>query len=33
MTPEAYRAAKEWMDFRASFGEEIAGESWVLRNT
>ncbi len=33
MTPEAYRAAKEWMDFRASFGEEITGESWVLRNT
>ena len=33
MTPEAYRGAKEWMDFRASFGEEITGESWVLRNT
>jgi hypothetical protein len=33
MTPEAYRATKEWMDFRASFGEEITGESWVLRNT
>jgi hypothetical protein len=30
MTPEAYSAVKEWMDFRASFGE---GESWVLRNT
>lgn len=26
MTPEAYRAVKEWMDFRASFGEEITGE-------
>ncbi|MGI8831183.1 MAG: hypothetical protein ACR2IS_00945 [Nitrososphaeraceae archaeon] len=33
MTPEAYTAVKEWMDFRASFGEEITGESWVLRNT
>ena len=33
MTPESYGAVKEWMDFRASFGEEITGESWVLRNT
>jgi len=33
MTPEAYNAVKEWMDFRASFGEEIMGESSVLRNT
>jgi integrase len=33
MTPEAYSAVKEWMDFRASFGEEITGESWILRNT
>lgn len=33
MTPEAYDAIKEWMDFRASFGEEITGESWILRNT
>jgi len=33
MTPEAYSAIKEWMDFRSSFGEEITGESWVLRNT
>jgi hypothetical protein len=30
---EAYDAIKEWMDFRASFGEEITGESWILRNT
>src|SRR6188472_2085320 len=27
------RAIKDWMDFRFSFGEEITGESWVLRNT
>ena len=33
MTPEAYNAVKEWMDFRTSFGEEITGESWILRNT
>ena len=33
MTPEAYNAVKEWTDFRASFGEEITGESWILRNT
>jgi hypothetical protein len=33
MTPEAYTAVKEWMDFRASFGEEIRGESWILRDT
>jgi integrase len=33
MTPEAYGAVKEWMDFRASFGEDITGESWILRNT
>ena len=33
MTPEAYNAVKEWMNYRASFGEEIIGESWVLRNT
>jgi integrase len=31
--PEAYNAVKEWMDFHASFGEEITGESWILRNT
>jgi hypothetical protein len=33
MTPEAYTAVEEWMEFRASFGEEISGQSWVLRNT
>ena len=33
MTPESYNAVKEWMDFRVSFGEEITGEGWILRNT
>jgi len=33
ITPKAYNAGKEWMNFRASFGEEIIGESWVLRET
>jgi hypothetical protein len=31
-TAEAYNAVKEWMDFRASFGENITGESDVLRD-
>jgi hypothetical protein len=33
ITPKAYNAGKEWMNFRASFGEEIIGESCVLRDT
>jgi hypothetical protein len=32
MTPEAYNAVKEYLDFRASYGEQITGDSWVLRN-
>ena len=32
ITVEAYNAVKEWMDFRASFGEQIMGESWVMRD-
>jgi len=32
ITNEAYNAIKEWMDFRASFGEKITGESWILRD-
>ena len=32
ITPEAYRALKGWMDFRASYNEKISGESWVFRD-
>ena len=31
ITPEAYFALKEWMDFRASYGEQIKRESWLMR--
>jgi hypothetical protein len=32
LTPEAYSALREWMDFRASYGEQITGDSWVIRD-
>ena len=32
ITAEAYSALKEWMDFRASYGEKITGESWLMRD-
>ena len=32
ITPEAYKAVKEWMDFRESFGERITQDSWVIRD-
>jgi hypothetical protein len=32
ITPEAYQALKECMDFRTSYGEQITGESWLIRD-
>jgi integrase len=32
ITPEAWNYLKEWMDFRASHGESISGESWLMRD-
>jgi hypothetical protein len=32
MTTEAYSALKEYMDYSASYGESITGESWLIRD-
>jgi hypothetical protein len=32
ITPEAYNALKEWMNYRASYGEKINGNSWLMRD-
>jgi integrase len=31
-TPEAYKELKSWIDYREQCGEEISGESWVMRD-
>jgi hypothetical protein len=32
ITPEAYLALQEGIDFRSSYGEKITGNSWVMRD-
>jgi len=31
ITPEAFQSLEEWMDYRKRNGENISGESWVMR--
>jgi len=33
ITPEAFKVLKNYIDFRQLHGEEITGESWVIRDT
>jgi hypothetical protein len=32
LSPQAYYSLQDSMDFRASYGEKITGESWVMRD-
>ena len=32
ITPEAYNSVKSWIDYRLIAGEEITGESWIMRD-
>jgi len=32
VTNETYSSLREWMDFRASYGEKITGDSWIMRD-
>jgi len=31
ITPEAWFAIQKWVEFRKRYGENITGESWVMR--
>lgn len=33
MSPEAYNALQDWMNYRAFHEEKITGESWLMRDT
>lgn len=33
MTPEAYEALKDWMNYRTLHGEKVTPESWLMRDT
>ena len=32
ITAEAYHSLKRWMDFRSQYGEQITGNSWIMRD-
>ncbi|MDR4492048.1 MAG: hypothetical protein R2685_14295 [Candidatus Nitrosocosmicus sp.] len=32
ITPEAYFALQEWMNYRAEFGEDLSKDSWLMRD-
>ncbi len=32
ITPEAYKALEDWMNFRSSYGETITDDSWIMRD-
>jgi hypothetical protein len=33
ITPEAFESLNDWMNFRASYGEKVSGESWLMGDT